>query len=93
MAAKAYYTASFTHGVEKTDVPHPFQDQFAVLGALKVHAATKMVLDVRVRTINPTTLGVTVWYCDFGTINGSAAVVPGSGADTVSLIFVPVPPA
>lgn len=91
MAAKAYYTASFTHGVEKTDVPHPFQDQFDVLGAMKVHAVAKMVLDVKVRTINPTTLGVTVWYCDFGTISATSVVIPGSGADTVSMIFVPVP--
>lgn len=92
MAAKAYYTASFTHGVEKTDVPHPFPGQFDVLGAMKVHAATKMVLDVKVRTINATTLGVTVWYCEFGTIDATAAVIPGSGADSVSMIFVPVPP-
>lgn len=93
MAAKAYFTGNFTHAVERTDIPHPFQDQFAVLGAMKVHAAAKLVLDVRVRTINATTLGVTVYYCEIGTAGGNPAIVPGSGSDAVSMIFVPVPPA
>ena len=87
MASKSFYTGTFTHGVERTDVPHPFPGQYQLFGAVSAGGGTKPILDIKTRNVNSTTIGVTVYFAAL-----TDPIGLGSGSDTVNIMFLPIVP-
>ncbi len=60
-APNAYFTGTFLHGVERTDIPNPYPG-YTYIGALGFGAVTNQISRIKVRVVSTSFLGVTVWY-------------------------------